>query len=190
MITNSFSIRISLFLALTALIGCSPSSPNGDTPQQSPPAAATPEPLATSQGTWTPGGMGHHWVQNQQLQALMKSVNAKTQANWPRHVPQDPEDPQSANPDAQMANAAILADSLADAAVQIPASVTTSKMSDADSAGFQAEANTLHRQAVRLGQSARAKNVEQMQMSLDAISDTCISCHSRYRDFSGQLRAQ
>ena len=26
--------------------------------------------------------------------------------------------------------------------------------------------------------------------SLDAIGDTCISCHTRYRDFSGQLRSQ
>jgi cytochrome c556 len=134
--------------------------------------------------------MGHHWVQNQELQTLMKSVKLRTQTNWPRQVPQDPEDAQSAQPDAAMANAAILADSLANAAMQIPASVTNSKMSDADSAGFQAEANTLHRQALRLGEAARARNVEHMQMSLDAISDTCISCHSRYRDFSGQLRSQ
>jgi soluble cytochrome b562 len=134
--------------------------------------------------------MGRHWVQNQQLRSLMKSVQLKTLTNWPRQVPQDPEDPQLVNPDALMANAAILADGLADAAVRIPASVTNSKMSDADSAGFQAEANTLHRQALRLGEAAREKNVEHMQMSLDAINDTCISCHSRYRDFSGQLRSQ
>jgi hypothetical protein len=192
-ILNAFhlSTRIGFLLALTGLIGCSPSSPNADiaAPGQSP-AAPAPDAVATSQGTWTPGGIGRHWVQNQQLQLLMKSVKNKTQVNWPRQVPQDPEDPQSADPDAVMANAAILADSLADAALNIPASVTSSKMSDADSAGFQAEASTLHRQALRLGEAARAKNVEHMQMSLDAISDTCISCHSRYRDVSGQLRSQ
>jgi hypothetical protein len=32
-----------------------------------------------------------------------------------------------------------------------------------------------------------SRKVEQMQQSLDALNATCISCHSRHRDFSGQL---
>jgi hypothetical protein len=86
--------------------------------------------------------------------------------------------------------AAKLADGLAAAAERIPSSVTTASMSEADRAGFQAEADTLRDQALRLGQAARTNQVEHMQESLDAISATCISCHSRYRDFSGQLITQ
>jgi cytochrome c556 len=120
----------------------------------------------------------------------MKSLSSRSQRDWPRGVPQDPEDEQNGDLAKMMDSAAILADHLADTSVQIPASVIDSKMSEADLAGFQAEANTLHRQAVRLGESARARKVEPMQKSLDAIGDTCISCHTRYRDFSGQLRSQ
>jgi phage-related protein len=116
----------------------------------------------------------------------MKDLSAKTQRNWPKDLPQDPEDQQSRRSRDTM-GAAKLADGLAAGAERIPASVTTATMSEADRAGFQAEADTLRDQALRLGQAARTNQVEQMQESLDAISATCISCHSRYRDFSGQL---
>jgi cytochrome c556 len=89
-----------------------------------------------------------------------------------------------------MESAAKLADGLADAAARIPSSVREAEMSEADRAGFQAEANTLRYQAMELGQDAREKKVEQMQRSLDAISVTCVSCHSRYRDFSGELNLE
>jgi cytochrome c556 len=131
--------------------------------------------------------MRKHWVQNEQLRGLMKELSAKSQRNWPKDVPQDPEDPQSGDPRNTMDSAAKLADGLAATAARIPESVTNANMSEADLAGFQAEANTLRDQAMRLGQAARAKKVEQMQRSLDAISSTCISCHSRYRDFAGQV---
>ena len=81
-----------------------------------------------------------------------------------------------------------LSDELAIAALRIPASITDAKINEADRAGFEAEANILHTQALRLGTAALAKKVEQMQQSLDAINSTCISCHSRYRDFSGLLQ--
>ena len=60
-------------------------------------------------------------------------------------------------------------------------------MNDADRAGFEAEALTLRAQALRLRDAASGHKVEQMQRVLDGINSTCISCHSRYRDFSGQL---
>lgn len=133
--------------------------------------------------------MARHWVQDAQLRSLMQELSAKTQRNWPNNLPLDPEDQQAGRSRNAM-GAAKLADGLAAAAERIPASVSTASMSEADRAGFQAEADTLRGQALRLGQAARANRVEQMQESLDAISATCISCHSRYRDISGQLNIQ
>jgi hypothetical protein len=133
--------------------------------------------------------MARHWVQGAQLRTLMKDVSSKAQRNWPNNLPQDPEDQRAFNSRDAM-GAARLADGLAAAAVRIPEAVTNANMSEADRAGFQAEADTLRDQALRLGQAARANRGEEMQASLDAINATCVSCHSRYREFSGQLNIQ
>jgi cytochrome c556 len=186
----SSSLRFAIVPLLACAGSCTPSSPDsGSSPHAAAPPPTT-DPALAAQASWTPNGVGQHWVQNQQLRALMKAMNSKTQADWPRDIPQDPEDPHSDNLDQMMASAATLSDDLANAALLIPVSAGNSKMTEADSAGFQAEASTLHRQALRLGVAAKAKNIEQMQSSLDALGDTCISCHSRYRDFSGELRSQ
>ena len=60
-------------------------------------------------------------------------------------------------------------------------------MSVADRGGFNAEAQTLHDQATALRNAARANQVEPLQGMLDGINSTCIACHSRYRDISGDL---
>jgi cytochrome c556 len=60
-------------------------------------------------------------------------------------------------------------------------------MQEADRAGFTAEAHTLRDQANRLRDAARQQRLPQMRRDLDSIHATCLSCHNRYRDFSGQL---
>jgi hypothetical protein len=170
---------------------CAPSSHeqvNADNPYPSAQAEVQ-GPDTTLRAGPVPDDMARHWVQDAQLRGLMKDLSAKTQQNWPKDLPQDPEDQQSRRSRDTM-GAAKLADGLAAGAERIPASVTTATMSEADRAGFQAEADTLRDQALRLGQAARTNQVEHMQESLDGISATCISCHSRYRDFSGQLITQ
>jgi hypothetical protein len=144
---------------------------------------------ATAPGK-APEKLGAHWVQNTQLRALMKEMSERSQAHAPRNLPQDPEDPASKSPDAAFKQAAMLADALAGAAVRIPASISNVQMADADRRAFEAEATMLRDQAYTLRQHANAKRLEQMQRSLDAINSTCISCHSRFRDFAGQLDVQ
>jgi hypothetical protein len=136
-----------------------------------------------------PDDVARHWVQDAQLRTLMHDLSDKTQQNWPKDLPLDPEDQQTSRSRNTM-GAAKLSDGLAAAAERIPASVSAASISEADRAGFQAEADTLREQALRLGRAARANQVEQMQESLDAINATCISCHSRYRDLSGELNTQ
>ena len=114
-------------------------------------------------------------------------------ARWPAGVPQDPESVQSAgeraDADESFRDAAALADGLAEAAAQIPRSVADYPMSAEERRGFQAEANRLRTHALALRRAARDRKVEHMQRSLDQISSTCVSCHSQYRDFTGELQA-
>jgi hypothetical protein len=85
------------------------------------------------------------------------------------------------------ASAATTADDLAQTALRIPAAVDGKSLSEADRAGFVAQARTLHDQALRLRGEAERLRVEQMQRTTEAITATCIACHGRYRDVAGNL---
>ena len=52
---------------------------------------------------------------------------------------------------------------------------------------FNAEAMNLRSHALDLERAARDHKVEQMQRALDGVNASCIACHSRFRDFAGQL---
>lgn len=184
------SIRVALIFVATGLTSCTRSSQESGNLAAQHSSAPPPTPVATAGGNQNSEDMGRHWVQSDQLRTLMKELSARTDRNWPKDVPPDPEDRQTGDLHHAMGSATKLADGLAAAALRIPASVTNAKMSEADRAGFEAEAITLHDQAVRLGLAARANKVEQMQRCLDAISSTCTSCHTRYRDLSGQLNVR
>ena len=60
----------------------------------------------------------------------------------------------------------------------------------ADREAFEAEAATLRRHAQDLEAAARSNNVERMQRTFDRINASCIGCHSRFRDFAGELDSQ
>jgi hypothetical protein len=133
---------------------------------------------------------GKHWVQSEQLSDLMNSISAKMLADAPEDLHRPRADVGEDDVERAITSAAKLAEGLAASAERIPVSVEHVKMSEADRAGFLAEAETLRKQALELGQAARARKTDQMQRSLAAISSTCISCHSRYRDFAGELDIQ
>ena len=189
---TKFPARLALLIAATGLTSCNSTPPTVHTggPTDSPAvqSASTDLPTTGPVATTRPDDLRRHWVQNDQLRNLMKDLSARAEHDWPRDIPQDPEDPQTASLRTSLASAIKLSDELAIAALRIPAGITDAKLSEADRAGFEAEANTLHTQALQLGTAARAKKVEQMQKSLEAINATCISCHSRYRDISGLLQ--
>ena len=152
-------------------------------------------PAAGGSGDVSPGPrrLGEHWIQSDKLRAVMAQVSQHA-SKWPAGVPEDPESTTSpeARADAEQSfrDAAALADGLADAARQIPRSVADHPMSAEDRRGFQAEADRLRKHALDLGRAARGRKVEQMQRSLDQISSSCVSCHSQYRDFTGELEGR
>jgi len=125
-----------------------------------------------------------HWVQSEQLRAMMASISAQAE-KLPHGLPEDVE---SAPATQQIFSQAIAtADVLASAAQRIPLAVAGVEMSEADRNAFNATAQTLSTQAATFRKWAQAHDVEQMQRSLASIKSTCTSCHVRYRDFSGQL---
>ena len=165
------------------LTGLSVASCQQDTSGKQPPPSATPAaPKAYS-------AMGQHWVQDQQLRTVMAELSLKTRESWPRDLPGDPE--VSGQPrEETFRQAASLADALASAAGRIPASVDKLLLSDADRQGFSAEASRLRDNALRLKEAAGQRRLEPMQRALDQVNSSCIACHSKYRDFTGELNAQ
>jgi hypothetical protein len=184
------SVPLGLLVFAASATSCTPSNHENDTNAQVAPAQAAMRDPTAMTGARTADDMERHWVQTEPLRNLMTELSTKTARNWPKDVPSDPEERQMRNVCNVMESATKLADGLATAAAGIPLSAREADMSEADRAGFHAEANTLRYQAMELGLAARAKKVEQMQRSLEAISVTCVSCHSRYRDFSGEFNLE
>lgn len=80
-----------------------------------------------------------------------------------------------------------LAVGLAQAATEIPGVVAEVKMSDADRRSFLVLVETLREQALTLGHAAKDGDDRSMERLLNAIDETCMSCHGRFRDFSGPI---
>jgi hypothetical protein len=127
-----------------------------------------------------------HWVQDERLRGVMAEISRQAQ-HWPAGVPDDVESPATAESKRAFADAVALADGLARAARDIPRAVADREMTSETRRGFNAEARHLRDQAVQLKDAARSRSVERMQRLLDGISSSCISCHSQYRDFTGEL---
>ena len=129
---------------------------------------------------------GTHWVQDERLRGVMAELARQT-AHWPAGLPADPEAPLDDDVADSFRQAGRLADGLAAAARNIPRAVADREMSPEVRRGFNAEAERLRQQSLQLKEAARGRKVEQMQRLLDGISSSCISCHSQYRDFTGEL---
>jgi cytochrome c556 len=139
---------------------------------------APPSPAATSPQK--------HWVQSERLAKVMEQLSGLRGA-FPRGLPDDPESPAGREARRSLAEAAAVADALAETAKRIPAAVEGKPMSPADRRGFISEATRLHDQSIALRDAARANHVEPLQELLDNVNSTCISCHSRFRDLTGEL---
>jgi cytochrome c' len=162
-----------------ALVSCSPSAEPVSRPVASSPIVASQRPAS--------GQIGAHWIQDQHLRLVMAQLSSRN-PSWPAGIPQEPESPGQGQP-AQFDEVALLAAALGNAADQLPEVAGRIKMTEADRRGFLAEAQTLRDQASGLQHAAEQRRIEQMQTQMELINSTCISCHSRYRDFSGQLNA-
>lgn len=179
-LTREFTVRINLaascFLTGALLMGASCNHGASSVPPAQPPAA----PAAKSDSPLK------HWVQSQRLKSVMDQIS-KLHSSVPRGLPDDVESTSGREASLAAASAATAADDLAQTALRIPGVLEGRTLSEADRSGFLAEAHTLHDQAIRLRDAAQKFQIEPMQQALDQITSTCLSCHSRYRDLSGEL---
>jgi soluble cytochrome b562 len=125
-----------------------------------------------------------HWVQSEQLRTMMTSISTQAE-KLPKGLPEDVESAPATKK--MFADAMATADILALAAQRIPLAVANVEMTEADRNAFNATAQTLASQAATFKKWGQARDVEEMQRSLTSIKSTCMTCHARYRDFSGQL---
>jgi hypothetical protein len=148
-------------------------------------AVQTPSAPAAAVNAAASQALGAHWIQDQRLRVVMAQLSSRN-PSWPAGLPQEPESPGQGKPE-QFDEVASLATALESAADRLPEVGAAIKMTEADRRGFLAEAQTLRDQASRLQDAAQKRRIEEMQNQMNFINSTCISCHSRYRDFSGQL---
>jgi hypothetical protein len=169
-----------LLSAASCRHGEGPSQGAGRQRQEPPGSGATAAPRPAPQ----------HWVQNDQLRTVMGELSLRTRESWPKDLPEDPEASRPWDRDRAFGDAARLAEGLAEAADRIPLSVQNAPMSQDDRRGFVAEARRLRESALQLKAAAGRRGLEPMQRSLDQINSACIACHSRYRDFAGELNTR
>ena len=174
----------SCLAALGMLIAAScEHDPSPSSSSSPPPPVAQRQTLSQSQPL---AARGPHWVQSQQLKAAMAQI-AQLRASLPKDLPQDVESPNGRMVSLACASAATAADSLAATADRIPKALDGKQLGEADRRGFLATAQTLRDQAMTLREDAEKMQVERMQRGMDSITLTCIACHSRYRDLTGQV---
>ncbi len=135
-----------------------------------------------------PSRSTYHWVQDDQLQLIMKKLGVSSGEHWPTTLPDDSEVSVTAKEHREaFHDAAELAAELGNAAGRIPDTLDGIRLSEADHTAFIGTAQLLGSQARNLKRSAQRHNTEEMQRQLDAIRATCISCHTRFKDISGEL---
>jgi len=118
----------------------------------------------------------------------MKKLGSDTAQHWPSGLPDDPEEELDAQTRREMfVSGARLASALAESAEAIPSNVSAFGLSEADQTAFTGIARRLSDQARGLGRAARRHDIEGMHRQLDAIQSSCMSCHTRFKDISGDL---
>ena len=88
-VTRSLGGSLSLLAALTLASCAEPSDSNTARPASAGPPAAIARPPATGEAA------NRHWVQSAQLRDLMQGISTITQRDWPKGIPENPEDPQA-----------------------------------------------------------------------------------------------
>ena len=130
-----------------------------------------------------PGPPQPHWILHQQLRSMADAMRG-TLVNG---APADSNSPAGRAALATGGRAAIAANDLSESALRIPAILQGKPVSEADLRAFIAIAQTLHDQAHQLRGDAETVHVDQMQQTLGAMLRTCVSCHTRFHEFAGDL---
>jgi hypothetical protein len=135
-----------------------------------------------------PSAESSHWVQDARLREIMQELDALQWTTWPQEVEAEYRDAVPPGAVQPFQQARELAEGLARAADQIPRTVEHIKMTEVDRRSFLTQVDVLKEQAHRLERSAAQTDREAMRRHLIALNETCLSCHDRFRDFSGPIQ--
>ncbi len=128
-----------------------------------------------------------HWLHDEQLRTVMRELG-RTAQEVPDLGQYDPDAPKlTTDVRFQFEAAAILAEKLSHSANRIPGAIEHLNVGVADRAAFLEQARALRDQARRLNLAARERDIQTMQRQLDAVTTSCVSCHTRFRDFTPEL---
>jgi cytochrome c556 len=141
---------------------------------------------AGDKGAPPPATAPAHAVQGEQLRDTMHRLAGHTMYSPTSKLPPDPESDKPVDPRVYE-EAAEMAAGLAVTAAQITSTAKGRAMSDTDRQVFNAEVDALRRYALDLERAAKAHKIEQMQRAFDGVNASCVACHSRFRDFAGEL---
>jgi cytochrome c556 len=182
-------VAVAACAAISLLLGasCAQDGRRGAGGTTSPPADTGRAGRESQRPSTTPVAQRPHWEQSKELQGVMQQLAGLRGAVPSAELPQDVESPAGREAATALATAAALGEALADTAVKIPAAARSRPLREADRRAFEAVARTLHDQAIEVRDAARARKVERVQGLIEGMNWTCLSCHSRFRDFAGEL---
>ena len=143
----------------------------------------------TQDAAGAPGSvMGRHWVQDERLRGVMAELSRQAARTGRRACPTTPSRPTpTPKPPPPSATPRRWRTVSRAPRARHPRAVADREMTAETRRGFAAEAERLRTQSLALRDAARGRKVERMQRTLDGISSSCISCHSQYRDFTGEM---
>jgi cytochrome c556 len=142
--------------------------------------------------TEDPLGMGRspsrHAVHSARLQEVMGGLRREVSRLWPQEVAEERAADTRRDRERQLREAGQLADALAEAAAQMPNTISDVELSEADRKAFLAGAAKLQTHADELRTSARREDLGQMQRALRKIQTTCTGCHDQFAELAGPIR--
>lgn len=133
---------------------------------------------ATRVAQWEPT---RHWIYDDQLQAAMRDIDHA------RLVAGDAAGGDAADPSEEFLIASRSAEQLAESANALIDSADRFNLGADDRKTFLELSRTMHDQALSAGRAARDRRTIDLRRHLDAVQATCISCHTRFRDFAAEL---
>jgi cytochrome c556 len=123
-----------------------------------------------------------HWIYDDDLRTAMREIERLSGAAHGVELADDP-----APLTAEFQRAQGFASRLAASAEALPDAMDRIRLTSDDREAFLEQARALQKQAQNLSRAAGERRPADMQRLLDAITTTCISCHTRFRDFTGEL---
>lgn len=163
--------RVRILLVLVLICGCTlaactaqRSRPNVDEKQA---------------GPWQPT---QHWIYDDQLQQSMRTIDHARLVTGELAGSANATDSVH-----EFLKASRAAEQLAESANTMADDVNRFNLGLEDRKVFLELSRAMHDQALAAGRSARDRRTNDFRRHLDAIQATCISCHTRFRDFAAEL---